>query len=190
MKEIIKNAMILFAITLVASVLLAYVYSITKEPIAEVQIVNRDKALASVLPNADFEELTDLDFTDYDKIDTLFVALNGAETVGYAFKLVTTEGYGGPIDLVVAIDISGMITGLDIIQQSETPGLGAKVDLPEFKDQFAGIKAEELTVVKGGAVNPDEIDAISSSTITSNAVTGAINQAIAYYQVELNKEGK
>lgn len=190
MKEIIKNAMILFAITLVASVLMAYVYSITKEPIANVQIVNRDKALASVLPDASFEELTELDLTQYDKIDTIFVAKNETETVGYAFKLTTTEGYGGAIELVVAVDTAGQITGLDIIKQTETPGLGAKVDLPKFKDQFSGKNAEELTVVKGGAAKPNEVDAISSSTITSNAVTRAVNQAIAYYQTELAKEGK
>lgn len=190
MKEIIKNALILFAITLIASVLMAYVYSITKGPIADVQIVNRDKALSSVLPDANFEELKDVDFSNYDKLNTVFVAKNGDEIVGYAFKLTTTEGYGGPIEMVVGITIDSVISGIDLIKLSETPGLGAKADLPVFKDQFIGKKAEELAVVKKGATKPNEIDAISSSTITSNAVTRAVNQAITYYQTEIVKEGK
>ncbi len=190
MKEIIKNALILFGITLVASILLAYVYSITKEPIAQVQIVNRDKALESVLPDAQFEELMDLDFTNYEKINTVFMAKKANEIVGYAFKLTTKEGYGGPIEMVLGISLEGNLTGIEIIKQSETPGLGANVILPLFKDQFEGKQTEALKVVKTGAVNPNEIDAISSSTITSNAVTNAVNEAIVYYETELIKEGK
>lgn len=189
MKEIIKNALILFTITLISGVLLAFCFSITDEPRAAQQLIKRDQALTSVINDATFEELEGLDFTDTPQISSIFKAIKDNQTVGYAFKVASNEGYSGLIELVVGISIEGKITGIDIIKQSETPGLGAKADENEFKSQFADKIVSPLTVIKAKAAGEQEIAAISGATITSKAVTNAVNEAVNYFNSEL-KEGK
>lgn len=189
MNEIIKNAVILFVITLIASVILAFTSSLTLEPIKEQQILKRDQALQSVIKDATFEEMQSLDFTNYSKITSIYEAKNGDQKVGYAFNVTTTEGYGGPIILMVGISIDGLVTGVEIIKQTETPGLGTLADEEPFKSQFKDIPAEMLTVKKTAPASNLEIAAISGATITSKAVTNAANEAIAYFNEQL-KEAK
>lgn len=191
MNETIKNALILFAITLVSSVILGAVYSGTKDTIAQVQIEKRNEAFEALMPGATFEEMSDVDLSSYDKISAIFEAKNGDEVVGHAFQLVTLEGYGGEVDIVTVLDNDGVIQGIDVIKASETPGLGANADLPSFKDQYIGKTSDaDLEVTKKGATKPNEIDTIGGATITSKAVTGAVNEAIDYYNDVLKKEGK
>ena len=63
---------------------------------------------------------------------------------------------------------------------NDTPGLGLKAKEPEFKSQFAGKKAEALSVTKSGSGSDNEIAAISGATITSSATTNAVNAALYY----------
>lgn len=189
MNETIKNSLILCVITLVAGFLLGATYFVTKEPIAEQKIIQRDMALENVMSDASFEAI-ELDISSYPMVQNIFKALKDGETKGYAFKLLTKEGYGGNIELVVGISTEGKITGVDIIKQSETPGLGAKADDAFFKDEFVEKDATSLTVVKGSASSESEITAISGATITSRAVTNAVNEAILCYNQELKEEGK
>lgn len=189
MKEIIKNALILFAITLVASILLAVSSQVTEEPIKVQKALQRDKAFAAVIPDAIFEEVTGLDFTNYEKIDSIYAAKKSNEIIGYTFKLITNEGYSAGIEMVVGVSTEGVVTGIDVMKHSETPGLGALSDEPDFKNLFISKPMTELTVVKGAAKDDTQISAISGATITSKAVTNAVNEAITYYNNEL-KGGK
>lgn len=186
--NIVKNALILFAITVVAGMLLGLTYSVTEEPRAEQAIKQRDRALNSVIADATFEELEDVVLDDYNKIRSIFVANKDGEIAGYAFNLGTKEGYGGLIELVVGIDTAGNITGIDVMKHNETPGLGAKADEGEFKNEFVNKPAATLEVVKGSATSETEIASIGGATITSKAVTYAVNEAIEYYNNELAKE--
>ena len=68
---------------------------------------------------------------------------------------------------------------------SETAGLGMKADEAEFKDQYKDKNVESFSVTKTGEDGDNMIDAISGATITSNAVTNAVNSALVYYQNEL-----
>lgn len=190
MKDIIKTGVILFGICLVAAVLLAFVNSITEEPIAEQVKLRQTKAMQSVIPDAEFNELTDLGLNEDNMIKSIFEATIDNNVVGYAFNLKTSEGYNGDIELVVGINTDGVITGIDIITQSETPGLGANSDKPVFKDQYKDKPAQVLSVVKDKAKAETEISAISGATITSRAVTNAVNEAIAYYKEVIAKEAK
>lgn len=190
MKELIKNALILFAITLVGTVMLAVAYQVTAEPIRIQQAKQTADANATVMPDVEFEMLEDADLTGYEKINSIFTAKKDGEIVGYTFKLITDEGYSAGLEAIVGINLEGNITGIDIIKSSETPGLGAKADLPEFKNQFIDKKPIELSVVKGATSNENEVSAISGATITSRAVTNAVNEAINYFNSELSKEGK
>lgn len=190
MKELIKNALILFAISLIGTTLLAVAYQVTKEPIRIQQEKKTAEANMAVMQDVDFEVLEDVDFSDYDKIQEIFVAKKSDEIAGYTFKLKTDDGYSAGLEAIVGISIEGKVTGVDIIASSETPGLGLKADDDEFKGQYSGKPISELTVVKGTSANENEISAIGGATITSKAVNGVVNEAINFYNNELSKEGK
>jgi len=97
----------------------------------------------------------------------------------------TSKGYGGDIPLTVGIQSDGTVSGYSVLSISETAGLGMKAkDDPNWGKQFAGKKADAFSVVKDGSGSGDDakIDAISGATITSKAVTGAMNSCLAYFQ--------
>ncbi len=103
-------------------------------------------------------------------IDNCYEGKAGGQTVGYVAQ-ATVKGYGGPVEVIVGMDLSGALTGISVggAAFNETPGLGAKVQEPAFTDQFAGLK----TPVGEGA---SAIDAISGATISTNAVVSGVNQ--------------
>ena len=101
--------------------------------------------------------------------------------VGYVVTVTTSEGYGGVIQVSIGIAVDGTVKGIEMLSISETAGLGMNADTPEFKAQYADVLTEEFVVTKTGATAENEIDAISGATITSNAVTNAVNSAIAYF---------
>ena len=107
--------------------------------------------------------------------------------LGYVMTLIGTEGYGGEIKMSVGVDASGAITGLEVLSMSETAGLGAKCTSEEFRGQFVGINADEITVVKGEAGGDNEIAAISGATVTSNAVTKAVNAGLSFLKAYAGK---
>jgi electron transport complex protein RnfG len=102
------------------------------------------------------------------------------ELVGIAIETYTNEGYDPTqIQLMVGFLPDGTIQNTAVTQQKETPGLGTKMALPDFKDQFMGKHPAEsnLTVVKDGG----EIDAITAATITSRAYCDAVKRAYDTY---------
>ena len=171
---IIKTGIILFLITGIAALILASVNNITAPMIAANETEKQMTAMTTVLPDAEkFDELTDV--VKIDGVFGIYAGKNGDETVGYAV-LVESMGYGGAISMVVGVDMEEKITGVDITNQSETPGLGANCAKDEFKNQFVG-KTSEITVAKNNA-KENQIDAITSATITSKAVTKGVNIAV------------
>ncbi|MBN2221579.1 MAG: RnfABCDGE type electron transport complex subunit G [Vallitaleaceae bacterium] len=185
----IKNALILFSITLIAGILLAVTYGATANARAEQELLKTNNGLQAVLPNSSFNEVDVLGENDY--ILSVFEGNSkedgSGDLTGYAFLLETTEGYGDAIRIMAAVNAEGLLNGIDIIKHTETPGLGAKADEDGFKVQFVGKATELLEVVKGSS-DGQNIDAIGGATITSKAVTKAVNEAIEYYQNNL-KEG-
>ncbi|GBC61849.1 FMN-binding protein [Desulfonema ishimotonii] len=91
------------------------------------------------------------------------------------------QGYADRIELLLGLSPDAKkVTGLFILDQKETPGLGNKIVTPEWRGQFIGkATAGSLSVVKGSATAPDQINAITGATISSDSVTGIINAAIA-----------
>ena len=91
------------------------------------------------------------------------------------------QGYADKIELLLGLDPGGnTITGLFILDQKETPGLGNKILEDPWRNQFKDKASDNrLVVVKGGAGKDNEIDSISGATISSRSVTGIINTIIA-----------
>lgn len=188
--SILINALILFGITLISGFLLGLTYNATQEARDYQTKLKTDVALNTVLQDSKFSEEA---IVGEPKFITKVYQGNTAEdgtgdVLGYAFQLETTEGYGDAIKIMVAFKADNTISGIDVVSHTETPGLGAKADEPKFKDQFMGKEVSELMVTKGGS-NPQDIDAISGATITSRAVTNAVNEAIIYYNTNIKKEG-
>ncbi len=189
-----KDAMTLCAITLVAGACLGGVYEMTKEPIAAANLAAKNAAYQTVLPDAtDFEsdDLTETLASANAQIAgmgfgnvTVDEAVTGVDAsgspVGYVITSTSNDGYGGAITVSVGILADGSINGIEFLTIGETAGLGMNAQKPEWKGQFAGKNADKLTVTKSGSAGDSEINAISGATITSNAVTGAVNAAVYF----------
>lgn len=171
----------LFLITAIAAVILAVINYITAPIIEKNTNDKQELAMKSVVENAvRFEkaDMSALALVDFGcSVQSVYNAVDSQDkTIGYAV-MVSSGGYGGDVSLAVGIDNELKVTGIDVISHSETPGLGAKCVKDEFKGQFVG-KSADIQVVKSGAKD-NQIDAITSATITSRAVTNGVNTAIS-----------
>ena len=198
MNNIVKNTLILTSITVISGLLLGIVYDITKEPIAEAQENTKQEAFRSVLADASsFETVEDFDASEAlsllkengytsDEITEIAEGIDGSgETIGYVINVMSHEAYDGDLEVSVGIAADGTVTGIEMLSISETAGLGMKADEADFKDQFKDKKVEKFSYTKSGESGDDMIDAISGATITTNAVTNAVDAALVYYQNEL-----
>lgn len=196
--KIIKDALALTLITLVAGVALGGVYEITKDPIARQEAQAKAEAYEQVFTDAAaFEEVKmddtliqmirdQLDQEGYkaQSIEEIMRAEDqSGEMLGYAFTVVTSEGYGGDIQFSMGVQNDGTLNGISILSIGETAGLGMNADTPAFKDQFVGKQVEQLQYTKNGATQDDEINAISGATVTTNAMTNGVNAGLCAFRV-------
>jgi electron transport complex protein RnfG len=182
MKENLKLGLILLIITSIAGFCLGEAYSITREPIEKQAIMANIDALKETLPDADDFKKKDVSIPAGSVVKEAYEGLSNGKSVGYAIK-VTSKGFKGEIEIMVGISPeSKKISGIKIISNSETAGLGANSTKPEFYGQFKGKSINSpLKVVKGGNAKDGEIDAIAGATITSNGVTDGVNEAVKFY---------
>ncbi|MBQ7295598.1 MAG: RnfABCDGE type electron transport complex subunit G [Clostridia bacterium] len=175
-KEVLIPTVALLLICLISTTLLAVTNSITQEKIALNAVETEKASRMLVLPQG----------TQYDEVTTLENGITyciGYNDIGEEVGLVFTsdaKGYGGTVSVMVGIDSDdGTITGVEILSHSETPGLGANAVKPDFKARFIG-KAGALTVDKNSN-DGQNVQAITAATITSKAVTSAVNAVTAAY---------
>ncbi len=199
MKNMIKDAAILLVITLCAGLILGFVYQITKEPIARAEEEAAKKAYAEVFPQASdfnmlemsltegsvgYEEWKNAGYEGVDIVNVLAALDEGSNRIGYVLTVTSHEGYGGDITFTMGISNDGTLNGISILSISETAGLGMKAEAV-LKPQFAGKNVSSFTYTKTGATSDSQIDAISGATITTNAVTTAVNGGLYYFQTQL-----
>lgn len=190
-----KDAFTLFAITLISGLALGAVYEVTKEPIAQATIAANNATYKEVFAEAEsFDELADVDLAGLNTqlaggefgnvgLESVMAAKDAAGTeLGYVVNSYSMDSYGGKVGISVGIKEDGSITAVGFREISDTPGLGLKAKDDAFKGQYVGKNAEQLTVVKGGGAGDAEINAISGATITSSAVTNAVNAALFFNQ--------
>lgn len=195
MNEIIKNTLIMTAITLASGLCLGYVYDITKVPIAEQKEKAKQAANMEVFQGASsFEEepsvlekdsrtvLDEAGYPEQEITEVLAAKDEGGNTLGYVLSVTSHEGYGGDISFSMGVQNDGTVNGISILSISETAGLGMKADTDEFKSQFADKKVPLFTYTKTGASSDSEIDAISGATVTTNAVVNGVDAGLAYFQ--------
>lgn len=187
MKELSRLALVLTVITAGAALLLAMVESVTREPIAQQRRLVTLNALKSVLPpvdNAPDQDMVALvtgkDKKGEDSETVFYRGRKGDELAGVAFKVVAPDGYSGDIAVMVGINPEGQISGIEILQHAETPGLGALVEDAWWKDQFKGkgLNNADWRVKKDGG----EFDEITAATITPRAIVAAIRKGLEFYE--------
>ena len=195
-----KEAGILLAITLIAGLLLGVVNELTEEPIRIQQEKAIQEACQAVFPDIDgISEFRDIGYVPEEslaaelastgvEIGTVYAAMSGEVFNGYVVEAVSGEGYGGNIVLYVGVSADGVVNGVSILELSETPGLGMeapKVLVP----QFAGRAVDSFVYTKTGASAENEVDAITSATITTSAVVSAVNGGIRVAHELLGNDG-
>lgn len=201
LRTMLKEAGILFAITLIAGLLLGVVYELTKEPIRIQQEKAIQEACAAAFSGSPDEngDVSNDEFmyqiTEYipDEQLTAELAADGVEvgdvytvtgtgvTYGFVVEVTSKNGYGGNIVLYVGVSTDGTVKGVSILELSETAGLG--MEAPKvLAPQFAGRNVESFAYTKTGAQADNEVDAITSATITTSAVVDAVNGGIRIAQ--------
>ncbi len=179
-KEIIVPAVSLFIICLVVTTLLAVTNKITAPKIEQLAVETQNNTKKVVLSDAakfSDEKTVEKDGMQY----TYYEGLSDSdETIGYVF-LTSAKGYGGDIDIMVGIDKTGSVKGVAILSISETAGLGMNAKNESFLNQFKD-KNSEISVIKTGEPKDNEIQALTGATITSKAVTSAVNTALELYK--------
>lgn len=200
---VLVNTRVLAAVTFAAILTLSAVYQVTRGPIQQAEIDARAEIYQAVYPEA--AAFAPVDHTQQllaraagvlekagcgsciidDVLAVVDPADAGGTPKGYVIAATSPSGYGGDIQAAVGITAEGVLTGCSLVSHRETAGLGSKCAEPAFTGQFAGKKAEPLVYSRTGAFSENEIDAVSGATITTGAVTEAVNAAIAFYQAQL-----
>jgi electron transport complex protein RnfG len=195
-KQIVHDALILTAFTLVLGFILALVYGITKDPIEAANLAAAQAAYQAVFEDADHFETMEYDKDSADAllsdngysdgIDDIEIAQDASgNTLGYVITITAKDGSQGSITFAVGIQNDGTVNGYSITSISETPGLGMKAEEEEFYSQFQNKLVDSFTVVKQETSADNEIEAITGSTITSKAMANGCNAALYYFRNEL-----
>ena len=190
MKSMMKDAVILFAITLISGLLLGVVYEVTKEPIAIQEIKRKNEACKEVFEDAtNFEALELAEAETGEKkaatVNSVSEAISeDGNVLGYVLDITTHEGYNGDIQFTMGIRMDGTVNGVSILSIAETPGLGMKAE-EVLKPQFSGKNVSQFVYTKNGATIAEEIDAISGATITTSAFVNGVNTGLEFFNSEL-----
>ena len=184
----LKEAGILFAITLIAGILLGFVYELTKEPIRLQEEKAIQEACAAVFETASNFETIDYTLTEEQTanlaalsvdIGTVYEAKGSdGSLLGYVLQATSHAGYGGDIVLYMGVTTDGMLNGISLLEISETAGLGMEAD-KVLVPQFENVAVTSFTYTKTGKTSESEIDAISGATITTEAVVNAVNGGLS-----------
>jgi electron transport complex protein RnfG len=196
-KVMLKEAGILFIITLISGLALGFVNELTKGRIAQQEAQAQSDACKAVF--ADASDFNEISYVPSDALN-LKLSENGISTgavyeavdtagnrLGYVVESASSEGYGGTIDLYLGIRNDGTLNGVSILEISETVGLGMQAE-DVLVPQFAGKNVSQFTYTKTGHTSDSEIDAISGATITTKAFTNAVNGGLEVFG-ELSKGG-
>ena len=171
-KEVLRPTLVLFLICLLTTLALAGTNLLTKNRIAQQEILAEEESRQVVLPQAEVFEETD---------GYVIGKTDSGETAGYIF-VTEAKGYGGTIKVMTGISSNGTVTGVKILSHGETVGLGANVEKDSFLSQYnQALPQSGFSVIKGATAGDGQISAVTGATISSNAVTKAVNEALTQY---------
>ena len=174
-----RMILVLMGVALGSAALLGLVFSVTSPVIAAQKEQARQDALVMLLPEAERFE-PDTVILDGDTSVIYHAYDEKTAKVGIVFT-VAPKGYGGPVETMVGLRTDSTVSAIRIASaaegMTETPGLGARVLEDTFRNQFKGLKHDDLYLIKEGG----KIEAITAATISSNAVTSGVRNGIELY---------
>ncbi len=179
MKSSLKNMIfVMLGITLVCSAAVGGVYTLTLDTIEQAKAQKLKSAYGEVLPA--FDELECVAVELLGEMMNVNVASAAGSVVGYAVES-SANGFGGAIKMVVGFDTEGTVTGVKVLEQAETPGLGDLISKPSSKVELSIVGRNpgkiKMAVTKDGG----DVDALTAATITSRAYVGAVDKAFNAY---------
>jgi H+/Na+-translocating ferredoxin:NAD+ oxidoreductase subunit G len=169
MARILRLGIILMLFCVISAGGLAYVYLFTQPRIDLNAKLAFENSLREVVPAA--ANFTEIKLGD----QKIYSGLKDNKRVGYAIP-VSPRGYSGPIDMLLGLDLKGKVVGIKILNQRETPGLGANIVKPDFWRQFLGKTAQSPLEPK------KDIEAITGATISSRAVCNGTRLALELFK--------
>ncbi|MCQ2450042.1 MAG: RnfABCDGE type electron transport complex subunit G [Clostridia bacterium] len=173
--SIFKPVIVLLSICIIIPLALALTNAVTKGPIEKQEETQRKASMQELFPDCTFEDKGNYTIAESD-----------GNAAGYIFNTSSDKGYGGEVKIMTAILPDGNIKAVKILSvDNETPGLGQNAAKESFYGQFAGKATEKLAITKDGG----EIVPVTGASITSRAVTEAVNKAIEIYNTEVKEEG-
>lgn len=173
-----KLGVILFLIIAICTGALSVINQITEPVIAMNEVQTEENEMKALLEEALTFQL--VDEIGAQNIEKVYIGKNDKSSVGYIVRMAP-NGYGGPIKLLIALDKDYQVKGISILEHSETPGFGANAEKASFKDQFINLSLP-ISVTKTEP-KENEIQAITGATITSEAITNAVNEAGDYIKL-------
>ncbi len=173
-KNMLAPTIVLVCICLVASMLLAATFQITKPIIDDINVRMANESRAEVLPEAD--GFTQVDAELLDGVTEVYKADNGAGyVITSAFK-----GFGGLVTVMTGMDAEGVIQNIKVTDASnETPGLGSKTTLPDHTNKFQGVSG---TITMDKEADGTYIAPVTGASYSSKAVFNAVSAALAQYE--------
>jgi len=181
MRKILQIITVLTVVGFISGVALVFVYRYTAPLILENQIKETEDAIFKVFPEG-------TSFEKSKKIKNVFLVKNkSGKSLGYAFT-AEGNGYQGRIKLMAGVkpDLK-TLSGIEILESQETPGLGQEITTKKFKDQFRKLfSIPKILSIKGKKpVGTNQIEAITGATISSKAVVGILNNKLEILRNEL-----
>ncbi len=176
-KEYIAPALVLFLICLVVTLALAATNTATTPTIKAIQKKNADIARSAVLPSA--KENGKAEFEKYNgKLVPGVVDCYTAKNKSGMAVTAQAPSFGGLITVMVGIDKEGKITGVQVTDHKDTPGLGTLAMTPEYLKQYQGCDKADSDNVK----DDGEISAVTGATISSNGVYQSVRHALEQFK--------
>ena len=169
--KIFKPIVVLVIICIVITGALAATNGVTAPIIEEAKVAAENAARTELLPEAE-GVFTPVENVEVENVSAVYVADNGAGTIITS----SAKGYGGDVVVMTAFNPDGTIKQIKVTEQAETKGIGSKVvDTPSYWENYQGLDASQPLVLN------EDVDAVTSATISSTALINAVNSAIEAY---------
>lgn len=169
--KIFKPIVVLVIICIVITGALAATNGVTAPIIEEAKVAAENAARTELLPEAE-GAFTPVENVEVENVSAIYVADNGAGTIITS----SAKGYGGDVVVMTAFNPDGTIKQIKVTEQAETKGIGSKVvDTPSYWENYQGLDASQPLVLN------EDVDAVTSATISSTALINAVNSAIEAY---------
>ncbi len=181
MKKYLALGLRLGSIVAAVVLMLSLVNGLTRRTIQERNRLEGETARASLLDGT-FTEMTDVSIPEEEAktVTAVYRAQSGDVITGYCFD-VTVKGYD-EITMIVGINTDLTVTGVKILSQSETPGIGSKAVEEEgaFLSQLNGVSSRNL----------NSVVAVSGATVSSQGILNGVRSAVAVCSTILEEKGE